>query len=118
TFIGAASYTEFYPLSFTYHSASLILSPPTFVTSRHPHSFPTRRSSDLRSSWPNRSATPPHHAADRLRGVYRARARLLRRYRRERSEEHTSELQSRFDLVCRLLLEKKKRTTKNHPPLT
>src|SRR5699024_12479570 len=38
--------------------------------------------------------TPPHpgHAA----GV--------------RSEEHTSELQSRFDLVCRLLLEKKKMT--------
>src|SRR5699024_12113042 len=29
-----------------------------------------------------------------------------------RSEEHTSELQSRFDLVCRLLLEKKK---ENHP---
>src|SRR5699024_11613876 len=28
-----------------------------------------------------------------------------------RSEEHTSELQSRFDLVCRLLLEKKKRAT-------
>src|SRR5207249_12091412 len=28
---------------------------------------------------------------------------------RMRSEEHTSELQSRFDLVCRLLLEKKKR---------
>src|SRR5699024_11332949 len=27
-----------------------------------------------------------------------------------RSEEHTSELQSRFDLVCRLLLEKKKPT--------
>src|SRR5206468_9020415 len=27
-----------------------------------------------------------------------------------RSEEHTSELQSRSDLVCRLLLEKKKRT--------
>src|SRR5207249_10950696 len=26
---------------------------------------------------------------------------------RDRSEEHTSELQSRFDLVCRLLLEKK-----------
>src|SRR5438067_9072726 len=33
-----------------------------------------------------------------------------------RSEEHTSELQSRFDLVCRLLLEKKKkkRITKIH----
>src|SRR5699024_11485207 len=29
---------------------------------------------------------------------------------RHRSEEHTSELQSRFDLVCRLLLEKKKST--------
>src|SRR5699024_12424508 len=30
----------------------------------------------------------------------------------QRSEEHTSELQSRFDLVCRLLLEKKKK--RNH----
>src|SRR5699024_12731010 len=29
-----------------------------------------------------------------------------------RSEEHTSELQSRFDLVCRLLLEKKKNRNK------
>src|SRR5699024_12106391 len=29
----------------------------------------------------------------------------------KRSEEHTSELQSRFDLVCRLLLEKKKKQT-------
>src|SRR5438067_4630288 len=29
----------------------------------------------------------------------------------QRSEEHTSELQSRFDLVCRLLLEKKKQKT-------
>src|SRR5699024_12368161 len=29
-----------------------------------------------------------------------------------RSEEHTSELQSRFDLVCRLLLEKKKQKNK------
>src|SRR5699024_12721857 len=28
-----------------------------------------------------------------------------------RSEEHTSELQSRFDLVCRLLLEKKKKSS-------
>src|SRR2546429_6161811 len=32
-----------------------------------------------------------------------------------RSEEHTSELQSRLHLVCRLLLEKKKRTTTHHP---
>src|SRR5699024_10214424 len=30
----------------------------------------------------------------------------------DRSEEHTSELQSRFDLVCRLLLEKKKKKRK------
>src|SRR5438067_13637803 len=38
---------------------------------------------------------------------------VLRSHRRPagtaRSEEHTSELQSRFDLVCRLLLEKKKK---------
>src|SRR5260370_24761599 len=34
-----------------------------------------------------------------------------RRYRtRSRSEEHTSELQSHLNLVCRLLLEKKKKT--------
>src|SRR5207249_9849811 len=32
-----------------------------------------------------------------------------------RSEEHTSELQSRFDLVCRLLLEKKKNNHIRHP---
>src|SRR5207249_5966275 len=32
----------------------------------------------------------------------------LRPLKRERSEEHTSELQSRFELVCRLLLEKNK----------
>src|SRR5207249_5052432 len=35
------------------------------------------------------------------------------RARSDRSEEHTSELQSRFDLVCRLLLEKKKETKPN-----
>src|SRR2546422_2181916 len=32
----------------------------------------------------------------------------------ERSEEHTSELQSRLHLVCRLLLEKKKKLLKTH----
>src|SRR5438105_12849887 len=39
---------------------------------------------------------------------------FARRHRpaRERSEEHTSELQSRVDLVCRLLLEKKKKKKK------
>src|SRR5207249_9899581 len=34
---------------------------------------------------------------------------------RPRSEEHTSELQSRFDLVCRLLLEKKKTEQESQP---
>src|SRR3989449_6673777 len=56
-----------------------------------------------------------------LRGVMvQGRARLIGRgtafrrirallYRKYRSEEHTSELQSRLHLVCRLLLEKKKK---------
>src|SRR2546430_13463714 len=35
-----------------------------------------------------------------------------------RSEEHTSELQSQSNLVCRLLLEKKKKTQLDTPPLT
>src|SRR5260221_10570717 len=47
---------------------------------------------------------------------------LLRSSRRtaatNRSEEHTSELQSHSDLVCRLLLEKKKRNLKDHDCLT
>src|SRR2546422_7951507 len=33
----------------------------------------------------------------------------------DRSEEHTSELQSRLHLVCRLLLEKKKKKTSKRP---
>src|SRR5438034_8678737 len=47
--------------------------------------------------------------ADRRAGLAGARriGRLARS--RERSEEHTSELQSHSDLVCRLLLEKKKK---------
>src|SRR2546430_7017410 len=36
--------------------------------------------------------------------------------RLERSEEHTSELQSQSNLVCRLLLEKKKNTQHHRPP--
>src|SRR2546421_5449380 len=35
--------------------------------------------------------------------------RILEKNKLRRSEEHTSELQSRSDLVCRLLLEKKKK---------
>src|SRR5438067_10542828 len=48
-----------------------------------------------------------------LAGVVLLSAAILAGYaparRASRSEEHTSELQSRFDLVCRLLLEKKKK---------
>src|SRR5699024_11244634 len=41
--------------------------------------------------------------------------RLLEsRWLQDRSEEHTSELQSRFDLVCRLLLEKKNKASRVH----
>src|SRR5439155_22717464 len=47
-------------------------------------------------------------------GLPRAARLADRDSRRPRSEEHTSELQSRGHLVCRLLLEKKKKTTKEH----
>src|SRR5438105_9373568 len=50
----------------------------------------------------------PRGAAARRRGL---------RHQLSRSEEHTSELQSRVDLVCRLLLEKKKQI-KNHTHTT
>src|SRR5438067_13696476 len=47
-------------------------------------------------------------------GALRRRSRHAGAVRRPgRSEEHTSELQSRFDLVCRLLLEKKNCTPKS-----
>src|SRR5438309_7087420 len=36
-------------------------------------------------------------------------------FRQDRSEEHTSELQSQFHLVCRLLLEKKKKKSRHFP---
>src|SRR5436309_7836741 len=76
--------------------------------------FPTRRSSDLRQSTTcavgscsastarsgnRREAAPPFSAGCRGR---------CPAHRIPRSEEHTSELQSRENLVCRLLLEKKK----------
>src|SRR5207249_10847928 len=43
-------------------------------------------------------------------------SRYIRAQVTSRSEEHTSELQSRFDLVCRLLLEKKKKKQNTHTP--
>src|SRR5687768_18236177 len=52
----------------------------------------------------------------RVSSATRVKPGLLARVRSPRSEEHTSELQSRLHLVCRLLLEKKK-TTKNNTHL-
>src|SRR5262245_64672890 len=81
------------------------------------HSFPTRRSSDLRM------IAEKQRTANWGDGVVRQLASDLRKefpgvigfsaqnlwYMRQRSEEHTSELQSLRHLVCRLLLEKKKK---------
>src|SRR5437867_6598635 len=60
------------------------------------HSFPTRRSSDLGDGGGRPGAADPE-------GIVPVPVRLGR----PRSEEHTSELQSPYELVCRLLLEKK-----------
>src|SRR5207249_11428978 len=100
------------------------------ATLRSLHSFPTRRSSDLerhvslglcrtgRQAVPGEEAdvAPVVTAADlgvQARGDRQRDAQQLQwivalESDVERSEEHTSELQSRFDIVCRLLLEKKK----------
>src|SRR2546427_8984459 len=50
------------------------------------------------------------HSRDRGGTGGAARAQCARARVRVRSEEHTSELQSQSNLVCRLLLEKKKKT--------
>src|SRR2546422_10757720 len=50
-----------------------------------------------------------HRSGEPPAGLFRREARQGVAARR-RSEEHTSELQSRLHLVCRLLLEKKKKT--------
>src|SRR5699024_12068429 len=91
------------------------------------HSFPTRRSSDLHETpWQLLFATILSAQCTDER-VNQVTSRLFVKYptleafanadvsemERDifstgRSEEHTSELQSRFDLVCRLLLEKTK----------
>src|SRR5438876_1873134 len=71
------------------------------------HFFPTRRSSDLRSS---RARSLPARSGGFFGLATRRRSMTTKpaRPRRQRSEEHTSELQSPVHLVCRLLLEKKK----------
>src|SRR5438132_7583897 len=71
--------------------------------------FPSRRSSDLLRYGSHRAARRDRRAWEPLRGRGEAARRRSRRDRHARSEEHTSELQSHSDLVCRLLLEKKKK---------
>src|SRR5690606_42089206 len=95
------------------------LSVPSHGHHRDLHSSPTRRSSDLpgrpvpatrpgdhRRRRPERAATrTPGSGCPAGRASSSRPARL--RTKLPRSEEHTSELQSRENLVCRLLLEKK-----------
>src|SRR5437868_10221708 len=72
------------------------------------HSFPTRRSSDLlKSRFPEKPEAWRRLDVAIIQHVI---VEEVCQLRQTRSEEHTSELQSRFDLVCRLLLEKKKIT--------
>src|SRR5262249_62175481 len=93
-----------------------------YAAHRDLHSFPTRRSSDLPPPGGNLiggSNEEAEHVVQCARwrspfgaGCVRAGwGSHFRRRRQGRSEEHTSELQSLTNLVCRLLLEKKKTTT-------
>src|SRR5438067_9054026 len=69
----------------------------SYATHRDLHSFPTRRSSDL-SYAEERASRRPLHKVSVTINIYAAETR---------SEEHTSELQSRYELQLRLMLEKK-----------
>src|SRR5690606_41732553 len=70
---------------------------------RYLHSFPTRRSSDLEIVLPLYLTSSIIFTGAESTFVVKINTPSL-----PRSEEHTSELQSRENLVCRLLLEKKK----------
>src|SRR5204862_7378160 len=74
----------------------------SFGAHRDLHSFPTRRSSDL-SSFSDIGVIAVREDVNLEAAFW---AQFPGNFRR--SEEHTSELQSRRELVCRLLLEKKK----------
>src|SRR5699024_11832967 len=84
----------------------------------HPVRRRTRRCDDHRqgrSDLPGRTAHERRQIDLRTslgRGDAGTDRRVPRHRVRGRSEEHTSELQSRFDIVCRLLLEKKKKIGK------
>src|SRR5688500_20139167 len=84
---------------------------------RYLHSFPTRRSSDLPISRSDRPSTSRRRTSS-SRGVTgltpasRGCAAPGSVAAMSRSEEHTSELQSPCNLVCRLLLEKKNTNNK------
>src|SRR5438046_5397858 len=89
------------------------------------HSFPTRRSSDL-GPLAGLDVRPlqPVRGTGQGGSVLGGRGPVRDEQPRgdRRSEEHTSELQSLTNLVCRLLLEKKnnrpdKHTSKRQPPL-
>src|SRR5205809_5143523 len=84
--------------SFRHHRSSLFSDRAGHL--RNLHSFPTRRSSDL---------VAPSTISSRSRFVTGTSAVGTRKRSSGRSEEHTSELQSRLHLVCRLVLEKKNR---------
>src|SRR2546430_4674089 len=70
--------------------------------------FPTRRSSDLQNPTGRVFTRKELMLIAKLCSAYDATVIADEVY--ERSEEHTSELQSQSNLVCRLLLEKKKNT--------
>src|SRR2546426_2175124 len=61
----------------------------------------------------SRSAIEPRHSPWKTSCSSEVRKRKTVSKRAARSEEHTSELQSPCNLVCRLLLEKKKKQDKN-----
>src|SRR5690606_39550819 len=80
-----------------------------YADHRDLHSFPTRRSSDLFRSFP--MPLQPDAILD-ASGLHCPEPVMM--LHNKRSEEHTSELQSRENLVCRLLLEKKKQTIRKN----
>src|SRR5688500_19279983 len=75
------------------------------------HSFPTRRSSDLTEEMYRRRVIRyyQHYRPEKLHEIDKILDNQQYANREYRSEEHTSELQSPCKLVCRLLLEKKKK---------